>query len=220
MKKVLLVAVMALVGCFVSANAQGLILKVGGNLNSYTADLESAKTDMNKSILGFHVGAGYEIGIIEYFAIEPGVLFDTRGFKSEMNVGSVSTKMTENIYSITIPVALKGKFPISDDFKIFAGLAPFANIGLVGNKKFDTELGDLSIDKKPEEFKFGNEVGDKNRINYGLNFNAGVEYSKMSVSVGYDMMMSDGINQGDIKGTIKDFKPRYNALKITLGYRL
>lgn len=192
------VAVMALVG-FVgyNANAQesSLAIRAGVNFNSLNG--ENAKGA--KSNFGFHAGVTYELGLGEIFYIEPGVYFDTRGFKTESKILDKTITSTLNVYGITVPVLAKVKFQAGDDSFVSFNVGPYANFGISAKEKAGSESLEVKFDDN----------GLK-RFGFGLNFGAGFDYQRFLFNAGYDL----GLTEAG-----KDSKTKFTAFKIGVGYK-
>lgn len=145
----------------------------------------------------------------KYFAIEPGILLDTRGFKIE----GADSKI--DIIGLTIPVLAKGKFAVSHKLLVFASVGPYANIGLSGKSRkkgvdYDVEFGSSN----PSQMK---------RVNYGINFGAGIEINRFIIGAGYDLGLSNLGNSNVVSGGIInvniDNQIHVDAFKLSIGYK-
>lgn len=215
--KHLKIALLALVGAFTyQANAQesSFIVKAGVNINSATGE----ELEKSKSSIGYHFGASYEMPIANILSIEPGVYFDTRGFKFEEKTDNLSYKEKVSLTGVNIPILAKVKVEIGT-VAVFLNAGPYAYIPFSGKlkseKTYSKELG--YEDKVTEnDLKFGSEKNQENhkRFNFGLNFGAGVEVSNFVLGFGYDLGLNDSLKHERDKTAVK-----YNALKISVGYK-
>lgn len=210
MKKFIITLVVTTVTIFTmqAQEGLGLSLKAGLNINQGTM-LVSSQDIKTEGLVGFHAGVAYEIGMLKYFAIEPGVLLDTRGFKIE----GADRKI--DIIGLTIPVLAKGKFAVSDKLLVFASVGPYANIGLSGKSRkkgvdYDVEFGSSN----PSQMK---------RVNYGINFGAGIEINRFIIGAGYDLRLSNLGNSNVVSGGIInvniDNQIHVDAFKLSIGYK-
>lgn len=212
--KHLKIALLALVGAFTyQANAQesSFIVKGGVNINSVTTD---TKLFEPKSDIGFHIGASYEMPIASIVSIEPGVYFDTRGFKYEAEILGTKATFKNQFMGVNIPVLAKVKVEVGNA-AVFFNAGPYAYIPFSGKNTVKSD-GNIDLNEfVAGEIKFGNEIGNYKRFNFGLNFGAGVEVSNFVLGFGYDLGLNDAI-----KHEVKDkVAAKYNALKISVGYK-
>lgn len=173
MKKHFKVALFALLGVLgYNANAQdsGFAVKAGLNVNTMNAS-------QTKSAIGFNVGATYEFGIAENFSVEPGLFFDTRGYKV------LNDKV--NVYTLTLPVSAKYRIEVSNGINAVVNAGPFVNFNIAG------KIGDSKIE-------FGGESGVK-RFGAGLAFGVGIEVDNFIFGLGYDLGVTKIVKNADNK---------------------
>ncbi len=225
MKKILLIVVLAIVGSIGSdINAQGLILKAGLNMNSCSFSTSDSPRGIEPyNTFGFHVGAGYEVLIHPNFVIEPSLLFDTRGGGIKFYMDDVDDegelvksefKGNFNLYSVEVPVALKGIFPISDNIRVVASVSPFMNLFLSGTFKGDVKVQDKVIDEQSIEIQFSGDEKMVKRFNFGTGFGAGLEVNRVNIGIGYDLMLTNSYAKPSAIDYLK-----FRTLKMTFGYR-
>ncbi len=186
----MLCAVM-LFGTVCMANAQDGIqfgVRAGMNISSLSGD-----ADGFDSRIGYHVGAIMDWNVAGNLYVQPGLFFTTRGVKEG------DWKMNANY--LQIPISVAYRFPVSDTFKIDVNAGPYFAMGIGGKYKQDG-FKDSDI--------FGDE-GDCKRFDAGLRVGAGVQISKFSVGLIYDLGLAniskaDGV---DLKN---------GAFQISVGY--
>lgn len=100
MKKVVLVAALALLGFSVNAQ-EGFFGKVG--LSNVTAKVDILGASVSDSEMGFLAGVGYNFVIDDTFEVEPSLLFS----------------VVSDLNSLYIPIM--AKYKVSDEFSIQAG---------------------------------------------------------------------------------------------------
>ncbi len=100
MKKVVLVAALALLGFSVNAQ-EGFFAKAG--LSNVTAKVDFLGTSVSDSEMGFLVGVGYNFEVSDTFEVEPSVLYS----------------LVKDLNSLYIPIM--AKYKVADEFSIQAG---------------------------------------------------------------------------------------------------
>ncbi|MDP3360249.1 MAG: porin family protein [Lutibacter sp.] len=112
MKKIILVAVIA-ISSFVSANAQTAFgAKAGLNVANLSGDV-----DGNKSLIGFNVGVFAEITLANSFYLQPELLYSTQGAKFDDSDFDLSADL--NLNYINIPIMFK--YDVANRFYLEAG---------------------------------------------------------------------------------------------------
>lgn len=147
-------------------------LRAGVNFQNLNGKDANGNKLENKLKPGFHVGANAEIPVAPDYYIQPGLLFSTKGAKSE---GTTSYKT--NLSYVEVPVNFVYK-PVLGTGRVIVGFGPYAAFAVGGKVK--PESGpDMDI-------KFQNSVTASElqsgepyakRFDAGANFLAGYEFS-------------------------------------------
>ncbi len=159
MKKVLFFTVFAVFGLF-SMNAQGISFgaKAGVNFASLSGD-DADEIDGRTS---FHVGGVVNIGVSEFFAVQPEVIYSAQGFTSDGEGADVTGKLDY----INIPVL--ADFTLAEGFSLQGG--PQIGINITDDLEVDGGGGG-SLDA--ESIDFGAAAGAQLRLpDMGLFFQA------------------------------------------------
>mgnify|MGYP006176410685 CR=1 FL=1 len=184
MKKIILVAVLALFS-FVGTNAQTAFgAKAGLNVANLSGDV-----DGNKSLIGFNVGVFAEITLADSFYLQPELLYSTQGAKFDESTSGFSADL--NLNYINIPIMFK--YDVANRFYLEAG----PQVGFL----VAADLGDLDVKDSYESTDFGANFGlsygftekifAQARYNIGMtnivkdNGNDKVSNAVMSFSLGY-----------------------------------
>ncbi|MCA1744520.1 MAG: PorT family protein, partial [Bacteroidales bacterium] len=131
MKRILLMAVMAIA---VSAlSAQGLGLRGGVNLSNFAGD---GAWDDAKMVTGFHVGLDYEIGVAPDFYFAPGLLFSTKGSKVEGSGENASGELKTVLNYLEVPLNLVYK-PLLGEGNLIVAFGPYLGYGIGGKNKVE-----------------------------------------------------------------------------------
>lgn len=149
------------------------------------------------SRIGLSSAAGVELGISKYFAVQPELNYNNKGY--EFNQNSQSIKMKLNY--LELPVLFKGKLPIEDKFELFAELGPSIALGIGGSAVINgVEYSDV----------FGS--NGYNNFDFGLNFGGGFNFKiseKYKLGLNYRMYRGLGelypSNTGNVSGKNNGF---------------
>lgn len=169
--------------------------------------------------LGGHAAFLIDLKIGKVFSIEPGLMFITKGYKSNFSIPNSSDfKLKYNTYYLDIPVLAKFNWNPKENFRVYGGLGPVFGIGLFGKIKPDEMTADQQVyfqDNFPgiptseKSIDFGN---DNKRMDVGLMVTTGINVSKFRVGVFY--------NQGLRNIALNQFKTRNRVFGITAGYTI
>jgi len=161
-----------------SIYAQSFGIKGGLNISNLKFDWEDeSSSETFDSRFGFHVGLTAEFG--NTLKLAPEILLSTRGCVIDADPGG-AFKM---LY-LDIPVYLKYTHDMGSA-KIFAQAGPYLGVALSGTSEVNGA--------DDEKMTFGNdEVEDFfKRTDYGLSFGAGLEFSKVVISINYNIGLSN-----------------------------
>lgn len=151
-------------------------IKGGLNLSTISTDVGSDKNLKP----GFHVGVFNKFAFSESFALQPELLFSTKGLKINYDESSIVDGETRfNTYYIDLPVYLV--FNLSEAFQIQAG--PYVSYLLGANIDTDAEvLGFFEIDTN-EELNRKN----FNAFDYGVSAGISFNLDPMVIGANYSM---------------------------------
>lgn len=172
--------------------AQKIGIKGGMNISKIKSEdnMETYGSDKN-SKLGFNVGISTEFSLSQKFAIESGIILDSKGFKVESETFSglnITAVKTLNLYYIDIPI--NAKYTVFDSsIKAFITAGPYIGIGLWGNSIIETEYKGETTSKE-KDIEWG-EDDNPNRLDYGLNIGLGAEYKSFIFNVNYSYGLAD-----------------------------
>lgn len=196
----------------VQSFAQTFGVKAGLNMANQSAkdDNDSYDSD-NKMLLGFNAGVTAEFSVNDAFSVETGLILDSKGFKVEytdMN-GDKQTGKASLMY-LDIPINAKYAFDLSGT-KLYLAAGPYIGFGLTGKFKGDSDV----------DVKWGSSTGDANsdgddykRLDFGLNFGAGVEFGAIGVGVQYGLGLSNISPYSD-----GGYKEKNKLFSISLAYK-
>lgn len=193
MKKIILTTVVLGLMAF-AANAQYVGVKGGLNLSNLNID----GVDDENMRLGYHFGAFINLPISDGFAVQPEVLYSTKGTKADYNqdLGILGQFTAETKFKLDyIDVPLLAVFRVGDNFEIHAG--PY--IGFLMSSKFEVD-GDVELedDLDKDNFKsmdFGLVGGialNFSAVQVGARYNYGLQ--KIQDSDAADLLLGDATN--------------------------
>jgi hypothetical protein len=163
---------------------------VGGlNVAHMMVDFDGASIeDSYKLTLGFHAGGYFNYVLSKdrkkELSIEPGLLFDTKGYKQEFDNG-MNQKNTLTAYYADVPVYFKYTKKLRSRDKAYIGIGPYVGMGIFGTIKYSMDGGE----DNSENISWGNDPteNDLKRLDYGASAKAGyVTYGGLNVSATYD----------------------------------
>ncbi|MEM1348394.1 MAG: porin family protein [Myxococcota bacterium] len=93
-----------------SAALSGFGLKLGGTLATATSD-NSAVTDAQGTKLGFGGGIQVVLGLTNWFAVQPEVLYQNKGTQAEQTLPEGAATVTTNLNYIQVPVLASIRIP-------------------------------------------------------------------------------------------------------------
>lgn len=194
MKRLLIIAVTALMAFSVSAAAQGFGVTAGLNFNS--AKIQDVKMDAKA---GWNVGVTYALNLPLGFSLQPSLVYTQSTASIDMNLvpselssftGNLKANMTQVIGSVTLPVSLQWG-PDLIVARPFIDVTPYVGYSLVNKVK--GSIGSATADGSVIIEETGN-----NAFDYGVGIGAGVNVWKLQAIVRYNW------NFGPL-GDIKDF---------------
>lgn len=190
-------------------------IKGGLNLaNMLDKDEDDTYSDDYKFKPGFHLGVITEFSISKQFAIEPGLLFSTKGFKVEEE----DIKLSFNLNYIEMPLNAIYKIDLGG-VKILTQTGPYIAYAISGKMKANMALLGVNEDSKEEEILIGD---DKEKdvikpLDFGVNFGAGVEINDFFISMQYGL----GLANLSISNDVNDDKTKMKnkVIGVSVGYK-
>lgn len=181
MKKIfttILAASMMLVG--LNAFAQ---MSVGaGYVNSdHRGRIKKDADVQKKNLSGFYVGGEYNLDLMQYVSIAPGIQYEFLASKEKEFLGAKS-KTTEHY--LNVPVNVRFNYPIADDLRLFAFGGPTFSCGLSSKSKVTAGGTEISNDNYKDS--------DYKRFDVMLGVGVGFEaLNAVQIKVGYDWGLLD-----------------------------
>jgi len=204
------------------------ILRAGLNFANITIT-NDGDVDRNKVLSSFQVGIIGDKRLLPMLFIQPGILFTGKGSKTEQGDPNGNTwyRAETNPFYIEIPVNLVLKSP-TPLLRFFVGAGPYVAIGISGKNKVDGKfLGSTFHSEKNIEwsnddpttlnYEEGAGYGIMKRFDYGFNALAGIQLTKLVLSVNYGhglAKLQSGTNSA------ADDENKHRVFSITAGIKL
>ncbi len=219
MKKILMVAVMAVVA--LTANAQNEIgqvtlqPKVGLNLANMTGDVDAGFSKKIKP--GLTAGVEMEYGVAQNFSLTAGVMYSMEGTKVKGSLGTVGTakdisaSVKMNLDYINIPIM--AQYYVVPGLAVKAGIQPAINV----RKKLGVDVEgtgvDSQISKLAEDMINNQFSGWKDNVkSFALSIPVGLSYE-------YNDFVLDARYNIGVTKLIKDGSDKNSTFTFTLGYK-
>ncbi|MBC5841109.1 PorT family protein [Flavobacterium sp. F-380] len=151
MKKILLVAVLAVLG-FVSGNAQEI--KFGAKAGLNFASVRGENSDVYDTVTAFNLGAVAEIPLSEKISFQPEILFSGQGYSFGNDIAALNY----------LNVPLMGKYYVTKGLSLEAG----PQVGFLLSAKTDN----ADVKNLFKKIDFGVNAGLGYKLENGLNFSA------------------------------------------------
>jgi len=175
----------------------------------------SDASNMLGNLIGFQVGAVVDIKITDFFYVQPGIMFSSKGSDNEdteeetytytgnsPSVDKYKSSQRFNPYYIDVPIMLSLKGTLAENLALRAQAGPYFGFGLFGKGEASSESsysGDSDEDNgrkremkvkdlfsPTEEEKAGFRFGGLNRFNFGIGFGTGIEFSNFYLGLSYN----------------------------------
>ena len=190
-------------------------VKAGVNLAKMKAkdDFEDYTSDLSNSV-GFHVAGTVEFPISSVLSIEPGLMFQTKGFVYKESDAGYEYKASINAYYLDVPVLVKAGYNFSESVRAYVTAGPYAGFGLSGKTKYEEDYMGVT-DKDEEDIEWRSDDDDNlRRFDFGFTFGGGVMYDQILLEITYDLGVANISSYTD-----DGMKLANRVLRFSLGYK-
>jgi hypothetical protein len=171
------------------------------------SNLYQSEADDNNVIYGFNAGVYATLPISDFIAIQPEILYTTKGAELDYNNAFVEGNAKFKLNYIEVPLLVRVN--ITKNFNVHAG--GYASY-LVSSKV--TGEGDISFDEAVD-------TDELNKFDAGLSAGVGVDFNPISVGLRYNYGLTTVGKERTIAGTTYTFPDAKNSnLTLYLSYKL
>lgn len=171
------------------------------------SNLYQSEADDNNVIYGFNAGVYATLPISDFIAIQPEILYTTKGAELDYNNAFVEGNAKFKLNYIEVPLLVRVN--ITKNFNVHAG--GYASY-LVSSKV--TGEGDINFDEAVD-------TDDLNKFDAGLSAGVGVDFNPISVGLRYNYGLTTVGKERTIAGTTYTFPDAKNSnLTLYLSYKL
>ena len=202
----LLIATLVSVGAFIispaDSAAQG-ITRVGikGGLNASSLFYDSQGVDSKKERIGFHAGVFAQVTLGEFLAIQPELLYMTKGATANYNVLGFNGKNTFKLNYAELPILVT--FKLGQAVELQAG--PYASYLLNSNINSNGDFGSGTSAINRDNF---------NKIDFGLAGGINLYFGKTFVGARYEQGFQKIANSGAAQTLLGNAKNGVGLLSI------
>lgn len=195
-------------------------------VHTETTALGVTKTNDTSAVMGsgFYAGGSYNVELIGGLGFAPGIYFDMITKKEETKLAGVTSTTNSTLMDINIPLLLNYKLTLGDDFAIFAFAGPDVVFGLSAKSKTVTKIDGISGETTTEADAYKKE-GNANkpamtRLDLGLTFGAGVQFSSMRFEIGYELGLMNRLGEKETSAAGITWKgsEKFNRFFVGVGY--
>jgi hypothetical protein len=181
-------------------------VKGGFNMSNLISDGENEPNDENV-LYGFNAGVYATLPISDFVAIQPEILFTTKGSELEYNNDLLSGNAKFKLNYIEVPLLVRVN--ITKNFNVHAG--GYASY-LVSSKV--TGSGDI-------DFNEDIDTDDLNKFDAGVAAGLGVDFNPISIGLRYNYGLTTVGKERTVAGTTYTFPDAKNSnLTLYLSYKL
>lgn len=206
MKKILLLAALALGTLAVSAQSvgggrssggnsffstekadHGVTFGIRGGLNVAGLSTEAVKGEKNylssKSGIGYNAGVNIDIPIVKSMYIQTGLYWTVKTAKMENSYRSEYHTYKFNPSFIEIPLLASYRYDLSNNIQLQVNLGPYFAYGVAGKFKYGDDNETLFNDTKDRNYKYPKYL---NPFDIGIKIGTGITINRFFVGISYE----------------------------------
>jgi len=171
------------------------------------SNLYQSEADDNNVLYGFNAGVYATLPVSDFIAIQPEILFTTKGSELEYNNAFASGNAKFKLNYIEVPLLVRVN--ITKNFNVHAG--GYASY-LVNSKV--TGDGDFNFEEEVD-------TEDLNKFDAGLSAGVGVDFNPVSIGLRYNYGLTTVGKERTVAGTTYTFPDAKNSnLTLYVSYKL
>lgn len=184
------------------ASAQG-ITRVGikGGLSASTLFYDSQGVDNKKERIGFHAGIFSQLNLGEFLAIQPELLYITKGASANYNVLGFNGKNTFKLNYAELPILVTFKLGQAVELQVGPYVSYLLNSNINSNGDFGTGTSPINRD-------------NFNKIDYGLAGGINLYFGKTFIGARYEQGVQKIANSGPAQTLLGKAKNGVGLLSI------
>lgn len=188
------------------ALAQGRVRAgIKGGLNASSLYYDSQGVSNKNERIGFHVGVFAQAPIGEFFAIQPELLYTTKGASADYNILGFNGTNTFKLNYAELPVL--ATFKLGQAVELQAG--PYVSYLLNSNINSNGDFGSGSTAINRDNF---------NKIDYGLAGGLNVYFGKAFIGARYAQGLQNIANSGAAKTVLGNAKNGVGLLSVGVSF--
>ena len=185
-----------------AASAQGIVrVGVKGGLNASSLFYDSQGASSKKERIGFHAGVFTQIPAGEFFAIQPELLYMTKGASATYNVLSFSGTNTFKLNYAELPVLATFKLGQSVELQAGPYVSYLLNSNINSNGDFGTGTSAINRD-------------NFNKVDYGITGGLNIYFGKTFIGARYEQGLQQIAASGAAKTVLGNAKNGVGLLSI------
>ena len=172
-------------------------MSVGAGYVNSTNSLKFGKNSdaSTTAINGFYAGVGYTLPVSSLINFTPGVYYEFLANKDVASVGGLTASGTLTEHYLNIPLTFSVGGSVAPGIRLFAFAGPTAKFGLASTTDSNASLAGISLGGKTDNYN----NSDYGRFDIMLGGGAGIEFSNVRLTVGYDYgLLNRYTGSGDI----------------------
>ncbi|WP_338875437.1 porin family protein [Spirosoma sp. SC4-14] len=188
------------------ALAQGRVRAgIKGGLNASSLYYDSQGVSNKNERIGFHVGVFAQAPIGEFFAIQPELLYTTKGASADYNVLGFNGTNTFKLNYAELPVL--ATFKLGQAVELQAG--PYVSYLLNSNINSNGDFGSGSTSINRDNF---------NKVDYGVAGGLNVYFGKAFIGARYAQGLQNIANSGAAKTVLGNAKNGVGLLSVGVSF--
>ena len=221
-KKIIFACILLFIIKSISAQPSNFRIGVRGGLNMSTAFVHDGNSKFKQ---GYHIGGTVDYALTQILELQSGLFFSKtgsiiNGFNADSYIGGKPDHtFTFNTSYLKLPLYIAYRKNISGNMNFNTGLGPYFGYG-IGGKTIQTlhsgVFGGSSTEREWDTFGSNEAIETLNRFDFGAGANAGVEFHKFVLGVGFETSI---INVMYKKEYLNPFRYRNVNIGIFTGYR-
>ncbi|RYY56284.1 MAG: PorT family protein [Chitinophagaceae bacterium] len=219
-KRIAIGALSILLASSVMAQKSSAIIRGGVNFANISNSDDGGTSD-SRMLTSWQAGIIGDLNLTDFLAIQPGLLYTSKGVKVESGDGALYQKLTFNPQYLEVPVNLVFKTP-TGNAKFFVGAGPYAAVGIAGKFKGEGVFGfsnkiEYSDDDPLTAEEEGAGAFRVKRFDYGLNGLVGIEASNLVITANYGLGLAKIRSGADSNDNDNN---KHRVFSLTLGFKL